>query len=250
MTIRQFVLVACLGLALPSQARDLTTTGGHTYRDVNVLSVDPNGIKISHRDGIAVLLVSDLPVEAQAEITADPMSDEVLPTPELARVNEIITLDGTLYRDVTVTRIERTGIRVTHRDGLGFLDFGVLPKSIRDRYGYSELKYAAGKMAKLRQQKAYTEALRQSQAEEERRALEEAERQAAAKAFQDALIRATTPLPSQRSITDRDYASRDYSTRSYDAPKYSSSIRSGGPVQVRGYFRKDGTYVRPHTRRR
>lgn len=25
---------------------------------------------------------------------------------------------------------------------------------------------------------------------------------------------------------------------------------TGGPVQVRGYYRKDGTYVRPHTRRR
>lgn len=25
---------------------------------------------------------------------------------------------------------------------------------------------------------------------------------------------------------------------------------SGGPVHVRGYYRRDGTYVRPHTRRR
>jgi hypothetical protein len=28
----------------------------------------------------------------------------------------------------------------------------------------------------------------------------------------------------------------------------SPALRTNGPVQVRGYYRKDGTYVRPHTR--
>ncbi|WP_312324617.1 hypothetical protein [Soonwooa sp.] len=37
----------------------------------------------------------------------------------------------------------------------------------------------------------------------------------------------------------------EYNTN-YKNPEISSS---GGPVYVRGYFRKDGTYVRPHTRR-
>ena len=49
------------------------------------------------------------------------------------------------------------------------------------------------------------------------------------------------------------------SRRTYNRPTYSSSYRSssssrssssGGSVQVKGYYRKDGTYVRPHTRRR
>ena len=30
--------------------------------------------------------------------------------------------------------------------------------------------------------------------------------------------------------------------------KTSTSKSSGGPVQVKGYTRKDGTYVKPHTR--
>ncbi|HEX8396392.1 MAG TPA: thermonuclease family protein [Pyrinomonadaceae bacterium] len=38
----------------------------------------------------------------------------------------------------------------------------------------------------------------------------------------------------------------NYSSPSYSSPSTSSP---GGTVQVRGYFRKDGTYVRPHTRR-
>ena len=36
-------------------------------------------------------------------------------------------------------------------------------------------------------------------------------------------------------------------TQLYEAP---TPARSSGSVQVRGYYRKDGTYVRPHSRRR
>lgn len=36
----------------------------------------------------------------------------------------------------------------------------------------------------------------------------------------------------------------------YTAPAPSYRSYSGGPVRVSGYRRKDGTYVRPHTRRR
>lgn len=87
-----------------------------------------------------------------------------------------------------------------------------------------------------------------------------------------------------RNYEDRDYANRDYSQRTYTSqtassalglggsvsprntssnwweenrprvkPRYNeehSSYSGGGTVHVKGYFRKDGTYVRPHTRRR
>lgn len=33
-------------------------------------------------------------------------------------------------------------------------------------------------------------------------------------------------------------------------PTYTPPTNTGGSVQVKGYYRKDGTYVRPHTRRR
>ncbi|MBB6369084.1 hypothetical protein [Chryseobacterium shigense] len=35
---------------------------------------------------------------------------------------------------------------------------------------------------------------------------------------------------------------------SYSTSNYNSSYRSGGSVHVKGYTRKDGTYVKPHTR--
>jgi hypothetical protein len=42
--------------------------------------------------------------------------------------------------------------------------------------------------------------------------------------------------------------SRGYSRRSYSTRSYSRRSSSGGRVSVRGYYRRDGTYVRPHTR--
>lgn len=42
----------------------------------------------------------------------------------------------------------------------------------------------------------------------------------------------------------------DVSSSSSDPGHSSSASGNGGPVQVKGYYRKDGTYVRPHTRRR
>ena len=47
-----------------------------------------------------------------------------------------------------------------------------------------------------------------------------------------------------RSAASRPGGYDGYST----APR--SSVYSGGPIQVRGYYRKNGTYVRPHSRRR
>jgi endonuclease YncB( thermonuclease family) len=52
------------------------------------------------------------------------------------------------------------------------------------------------------------------------------------------IIRAERSTPAPKSaIVDR-------------TPSYSSDSSSGGDVQVRGYYRKNGTYVQPHTRSR
>ncbi|MNY49791.1 hypothetical protein D3C86_1852470 [compost metagenome] len=37
---------------------------------------------------------------------------------------------------------------------------------------------------------------------------------------------------------------------SYSVPGALSTYSAPGPVHVKGYYRKDGTYVRPHTRTR
>jgi len=41
-----------------------------------------------------------------------------------------------------------------------------------------------------------------------------------------------------------------YGYDDYSGVDSSNSYVAPGPVQVKGYYRKDGTYVRPHTRTR
>lgn len=60
--------------------------------------------------------------------------------------------------------------------------------------------------------------------------------------------------PGFKSYTKSDYQQAYSSTNTSDSLKrepintYKPSSSSGGTVHVRGYYRKNGTYVRPHTR--
>ena len=74
----------------------------------------------------------------------------------------------------------------------------------------------------------------------------------------------TAPQAVEPSYLTRNYSNRSYTVRNYgdrySAPsqekdsepqyKYAPSTYTPGVVHVRGYTRKDGTYVRPHTRRK
>lgn len=224
----KFCFVACfilLASACALFARDITTLTGETYHEATFTRIETTGIAIAHRDGTAFLNFSVLPADIRAEFSiagADP--DAVQPGPELVHSPEIVTLDGTVYRDVTVTRIERTGVHISSRTGIEFLDFLNLPVPFRRKYGYTDAAYAAGKMARLRREQAETQ-----------RRLAEAQ---AALAQQQAAAAA------------RDYSQRGYPTRDYSTDRYTGSNSSGGTVQVSGYFRKDGTYVHSYTRRK
>ena len=46
------------------------------------------------------------------------------------------------------------------------------------------------------------------------------------------------------------YGSPSSTSLPTSSPSYSSGSYSSGPVRVKGYYRKDGTYVRPHIRSR
>ena len=174
---------------------------------------------------------------------------------------DIRTLSGHLYRNVTVTRVEATGIRITHESGVALIDFKDLPAELRKEFGYSEAAYEAGlteskeREALAAVQRRATEAavaaqrladqqaaqFRVNLAEQQRAALDAEAARAAASA---------APSYADRGYADRDYQSRGYDTLRYAPTRYSSSVSSGGSVSVRGYTRKDGTYVRPHTRSR
>lgn len=243
------MLVASLGTAL---ALDITTVTGQTFHNVTVTRVEKTGIGISHSEGTAFLAFSILPENIRnAFLQAEADPDAVLPSAELAHSSEIMTLDGNVYRDVTITRIERSGIRISHRDGIGFLDFLILPIPLRNRYGYTEEKYMAGKA--VREQKGAESQARISAVAAARELDAQRRRSEAQAAAQLAAERAQAAIAQQqqRSIATRDYSNSDHSTRDYDSNRYSGGgYTGGGTVHVSGYTRKNGTYVRPYTRRR
>lgn len=234
--------IALLASVCTVFARDINTVNGQTYRDVTVTRVEKTGIAITHRDGVGFLKFSDLPADALLDFTrpeADP--DSVQPSPELEHTPEITTLDGNVYRDVTIARIERTGIRVSHRNGIAFIDYITLPVALRRRYGYTEASYAAGRAVRQQRDQIAAETQRRIAVENAAREAEAQWRRAEAQA---ALAQ------QQSSIATRDYNAGSYATRDYGTDRYSADRYTGGTVQVSGYYRKDGTYVRPYARRK
>lgn len=60
---------------------------------------------------------------------------------------DITTRTGELFRECEIKKVETTGIRVTHRNGIAFLPFDNLPKDLQAKYGWTAEKSAALKAA-------------------------------------------------------------------------------------------------------
>src|SRR4026207_2066938 len=56
---------------------------------------------------------------------------------------DIKTLNGTVYKNVTVTRQDSTGIGITHDDGFTFLNFSQLPPGLEKEFGFDRSAYDA-----------------------------------------------------------------------------------------------------------
>jgi hypothetical protein len=169
-----------------------------------------------------------------------------------AFARDITTINGTVYKNVTVTRKDSTGIGISHNDGFTFLEFSQLPPGLEKEFGFDRTAYDAAIAqrdagdAAMRKQQNATAAV-SSAKEAQQRAEQE-------RLYLNALTKLQTvpqppPRPPGQSIAERDYSTNDYSTRSYSTPRYTDRSYGGGTVHVSGYTRKDGTYVRPHTRR-
>ena len=152
----------------------------------------------------------------------------------------ITTLDGHTYINVNVRRTDPIGIFILHSVGGCYIAFTNLPETVCAAYHYDP---AVATEYVARQQAAFVErqlaVQKQRDSEKAHRAITytkpivKEEESSAAQAVEAEMH--LTPTSHQH-----DYTTVDYSTRSYNS----------GRVYVRGYTRKDGTYVRPHTRRR
>ncbi len=202
-----------------ANARDLTTTTGETFYDVDVLRVEGNGIVIKHRNGVGLINCSSLS-ENERRVFGCPESvqsvigDTYLPN--------LTTNSGEIYYDVKVTRVEKMGIGITHRSGVVFIDFSLLSDKVRRQYGYSEEQYLVGKQDERDREQ------RLRQAEQAR--VQEA--QAASYGYS--------------STTYPDFSLPSYSSRSFGGDY--SRRSAGTEVFVHDYYRRDGTHVNSHTR--
>jgi hypothetical protein len=149
-----------------------------------------------------------------------------------ACARDLTTTTGETFHDIKVTRIEKTGIGIMHRDGVAFLDFLVLPPEVRREFGYAEAAYAQGRIEQGQREEALRLAA-QAAAEEQAR------RTAEAAAAPQARTQYYTP-------TAADFSLPTYRGRSF-AGDYSRQSQ-GSDVFVQGYYKSNGTYVHSHTR--
>lgn len=170
---------------------------------------------------------------------------------------DIFTLDRKIYNNITVTSVEAAGIKIIHDDGVTFIEFSLLPTALKREFGYNEELYATAVAERKKQEQVAIETQQrlahaiEKKTEQDRIAAKQAAEAAAALlATQRKLLEQKKPEPFvSRSVLNRDYEDSSIGSRDYSTPRYTGTY-SGGVTHVKGYYRKDGTYVRPHTRRK
>ena len=63
--------------------------------------------------------------------------------PAILLAENITTLSGKKYTGVTITRVDPSGLSISHDDGLAKISFTDLPEELRTKYGYDPAKAAA-----------------------------------------------------------------------------------------------------------
>jgi hypothetical protein len=128
------------------------------------------------------------------------------------------TTNGKEYKNVTVSRQEPDGIFVTNAKAgvMVKLYFAELPKEVQERFGYKPEKAVAYQSAQ----------------------------QAASDQAQAAFDQAQKETSRQKS----EVARQQTETVTRSGGGSGQNRGGGGSVHVSGYYRKDGTYVHPHSR--
>lgn len=165
----------------------------------------------------------DVAKSAKGEEAASEWSTEEM---KLARSSNSGTISftspsGEVVNNAEVVRVVNNAY-IVWRQGAsgGMVKLADLPEELRSRFGYDASKAAASYVA-----------------EDRRKAQLVQERSLAAQAA-PTQVQQAQQLPANTRSVGGGYSS------------YSPSSSGGGRVYVRGYTKKDGTYVRPHTRRR
>jgi hypothetical protein len=74
-----------------------------------------------------------------------------------ADARDLKTFNGEVYKNITVTKKDATGLQISHDDGVVFLDFRNLGEAEQKEFGYDPTAYAAGWKQKIEDDKARRE---------------------------------------------------------------------------------------------
>jgi hypothetical protein len=122
-----------------------------------------------------------------------------------AWARDLKTVNGEVFKNITVTKQDATGLEITHDDGVIFVDFRNLGPAEQKEFGYNPTAYAAAWKKKIADDKARRE--------------QTAAARAAAKSRAQAAAAAATPAP----VTGYSYNPPTVSNQTtiesyYDAP--------------------------------
>jgi type IV secretory pathway VirB10-like protein len=95
----------------------------------------------------------------------------------VALADDLKTIDGKEYKNVTVKRVEADGIVITHSAGIAKIPFTELPKDVQERVGYDAAKIETPKAAARAAEEKQIEEQRAAKRERAERERERAERE-------------------------------------------------------------------------
>jgi len=234
-------LLLLIAVSTAAFARDLTTKDGKTFYNFIVEKVLPSGLQIRHSTGEDLIVIANLPADILSEYYPSSSTTTAAASPTPPKSLSILVAGGETYRDVVITRVEPLGIRFQHSSGVAFIDFKYLSPTDRRKFNFNINVYQQAVTAEAEHKQAVAAAREQQALAEQQRLQEAAE--AARYTSRDYSTRysqlsSSTPTPTPYQTYESDYTTT--------TPTY----YGGGRVYVHGYYRKDGTYVRPHSRRR
>ena len=74
-----------------------------------------------------------------------------------AQARDLKTFNGEVFKNITINKIDATGINITHDDGVTFIDFRNLAEAQQKEFGYDPAAYVVGWKLKLEEDKARRE---------------------------------------------------------------------------------------------
>ena len=142
-----FFFLSVLGLLSAVQGETLVTKSGKKFYDYKITESSDLGVKVVHRDGINMVILSDLPDNVAQKYSAD-----------------LKTKSGNVYEGYSVTRVSHNKMKITHKFGSLWIPHDELPEFLLEKYA-DEIREKK-KKSHLREQKQSADREKQRQERE------------------------------------------------------------------------------------